>query len=275
MDEPQTTREEAAISPGPPPPARRTIRFAVRTAWDALGLVCAASLTLFILLVFPLLLLVNMAQTGSLPARLVGVAAAIVLYLALIPPVYAGICWLARLVIEHDEASYLDILRGARCMYGRAFVLGLAQLTITAILFANLVFYLSRGGFAFLMLAVAFIYLIAFWAMNVLYHWPLLIAAEAGVLRRDDGKTSGLRSVFRNAFLLAFSAPRFTFTLLLLMIVLGIPLAISGVGAALLFPGFAAFLTTQATRDQLVRFNVLPAQPDPDEPVLDERWRVS
>jgi hypothetical protein len=282
MDEPEThaitnaeINAEAERPPGPLPPARRTIRFAVRAAWDALGFVCAASLTLFVLLAFPLILLANTAQTASLPARLAGVGAAAILYLALIPPAYAGVCWLARLIIEHDEASYLDILRGARRMYGRAFALGFAQLGITTVLLANLVFYLSRGGFLFLILAVLFLYLLVFWGMNAVYHWPLLVAVEAGVLLRDGDRPSGLGAVFRNAFLLAFSAPGFTFAVLLLIIVLGVPLSISGVGLALLFPGFTAFLTTQAARDQLVRFHVLPAQPDPDEPVVDERWRVS
>ena len=50
-------------------------------------------------------------------------------------------------------------------------------------------------------------------------------------------------------------------------------LLISGVGMALLWGGFTVFLSTQATRDQLVRFGVIPP-PDPEALAVDEGWRV-
>jgi len=252
----------------------RTLRFAVRAAWDALGFVCAMSLTLFVFLALPVAVALRPGGLAAPGERAGWAVAGSVLFLALLPPLYAGACFLTHRILTHDEPSYLDLWRGAARLYGRAVLLGTVQTLVTAILVANVVFYLRFNSFPFLLLAVVFFYLLLFWWMNGLYHWPLLVAGEVGVLRREDGGRPGLRAVFRNGFLLAFSAPGFTFALLLIIIAVFIPLALSGVGMALLSVGLFAFLTTQATRDQLVRFGVLPPPPDPDAPVEDEGWKV-
>jgi hypothetical protein len=195
-------------------------------------------------------------------------------YLLLVPPIYAGICWLVYKVFEHDEPSYADLWRGVRRLYVKALALGALQLLVTTVLGANILFYLSRGSFVFLLLAIGFGYLLLFWQMNMVYHWPLLIAGSAGLIHREDGAEPGPGVTLRNGLLMTVSAPGYTFALLLVLTILLVPLTISGVGLALIAPGLAAFLTTQATRDQLVRFNVIPAPPDPDEPITDERWHV-
>jgi hypothetical protein len=109
--------------------------------------------------------------------------------------------------------------------------------------------------------------------MNCLYHWPLLVAVERGVIRRG-GLSATWTSILRNGFLLAFSAPGYSFGLLFVMSLIAAPLAVSGVGMALLLGGLAAMISSQATRDQLVRFGVLAPQVDPDERAPDDVWRV-
>jgi hypothetical protein len=110
--------------------------------------------------------------------------------------------------------------------------------------------------------------------MNALYHWPLLVAGEAGILCRDDGRAPGLRTVLRNGFLLSAGAPGYTLLIGAVLAVVAAPLVFSGVGMALVLPALVVFATTQAARDHLVRFGALPPPPDPDEPVLDEVWRL-
>ena len=251
----------------------RTLRFGIRAAWDSIGFVCASSLTLFAAFTVPASL------AAAVPhARGSGVwasaALAVLIYLLTVPPLYAGICSLALKVLEHDEPSYIDIWRGFRLLYWHSVALGTVHVLAAAILLANMLFYLSRPSLPFLFLAIVFGYALLFWLMNVFYHWPLLIAAEAGLIKRETGEKPRLGSVFRNGFLLTVSAPAFTLLLAALLCSIAVPLIVSGVGMALLLPGFAAFLTTQATRDQLVRFGVAPPQFDPDEPINDERWRV-
>ncbi len=249
--------------------AGRTLRFGIRAAWEAIGFLCAASLTLFAALAIPLSIL---AAHGR--ANIAAVAASAVLYLLIVPPLYAGVCWLAHKVFERDEPSYVDIWRGFRLVYWRSVGLGTLQAFGAAILVANIFFYAGRGSAPFLLLAVLFGYAALFWAMNCFYHWPLLVAGEARIVKREGGGPPALASVLRNGFLLAMSAPMFTFLLTASLFAVTAVFALSGVGLALLGAGFAAFLTTQAARDQLVRFGALPPQPDPDEPLSEERWRV-
>lgn len=231
------------------------------------------SLTVFLTSIPAIGLFVKGLSSTSLP-RLIACLPGVALYLLTVPPVYAGVCWLTHLIIERDEPSYAEIWRGATRMYGRAVALGAIHLVVTLVLLGNAAFYLRTGGFIFILLAVLFLYALLFWGMNLFYHWPLFIAIEGGILKRDDGGKPGLRSVFRNGFLLAFSAPAFTFILVAVIMAVSIPLIISGAGLALIAPGFIAFLSTQATRDQLVRFHILPEPPDPDEPIEDTAWRV-
>jgi hypothetical protein len=241
----------------------RTIGLAVRTSWDALGLVCLVSLTLFAAAIVPVYLFWRFGLSASIPVRLVGIGVGLLAGVLVLAPLFAGACWLANVFIEHDEPSYADLWHGARRLYGRAVLLGLVQAAVKTVLLLNLAFYLSRGSFVFTLLGVFFLYLLGFWTMQVAYHFPLLVAAERGLLKREEEGKTPITSI------LAYS-----FGLMAVLVVLAIPCLVSGAGMALIFPGFAAFLIMQATRDQLVRFGHLPPPPDPDEPISDERWRV-
>lgn len=248
----------------------RTLRRAVRQSWDSLGLVCAASLTLFAACV-PVALFWY-ALSPWFIVRLVGGWVAASLALA---PLMAGVCYLVNQVLEHDEPSYLDVWRGARRMFARAVAVGSIQLAVQGSLIAGVVFYATRGSLVLTALAAVCVYALVFWWAMCLYQWPLLVAAEVGLLRRDDGGTPTLRSVFRNSALLALAAPGYACGLLLVLAAVEIPLIASGVGAALLGSGFLAFAATQATRDQLVRYGAIPPPPDTEGPAPDEPWRVA
>lgn len=264
----QTPGDSSSQPPGPPPSLWRTLRFGTRAAWDSLGLVCAVSLTLFVALLPPAAIALRIA--ASLPLALLAASA---IWALLVPPLFAGACEVAHRILEHDDPSYAGLWGGFRTLYGRAAALGAIDLAITVALVANIAFYLSRGGIAWILVGVVFLYLLLFWLMNVLYHIPLLIAADKGIIQREGGGRARVSSALRNGLLLTLSAPGYTFGLLAILIVVGVPTAISGVGMALIAPAFAAVLTTRATRDQLTRFGMLPPEPDPDEPVSDEGWR--
>jgi uncharacterized membrane protein YesL len=195
-------------------------------------------------------------------------------FVLLIPPIYAGTCLLAHKVYEHDEPSYLDVWRGFSGLYWRAVALGGIQVFGTAVIVANMLFYLSRSSAVFFLLAVLFGYILLFWCMNAVYHWPLLIASSEVIIRRDDERPATTRSILRNGLVLTLSAPGYAFVVTAILLLLMIPLVVSGVGLALLAPGIAAFLTTRSTRDHLTRFGLIPEEPDPDSPVVDERWVV-
>jgi uncharacterized membrane protein YesL len=249
-----------------------TVRRGVRAAWDALGLVCAASATVFASLALPPMVglrLGALLRTGWVPGVLAAVALVFVA-----PPLYAGACVLAHRAMEHDSPSYGTLWEGARRLYGRSVALGAVEALVALLLAANTAFYLTRHGLAWRVAGVFFVYLLLFWLTTCLYHWPLLVAGHVGLIRRDDGGTPGVVAVLRNAFLLAASAPGYSVALAAAALLANAVLAASGVGLVLLSAGATAFLSTQATRDQLVRFGVMPPPPDLDAPAEDH-WRLT
>jgi hypothetical protein len=240
----------------------RTLRFAVREAWDVLGLVCAASFTLFL------------GAAACVFLSLTWVPAGLVAAVLLMSPLFTGTCYLAHRVYQHDEPGYFNLWEGFRRLYLRSVTVGAVQLFVFIVLIANLAFYGQRQGFGFLLASIVIWYLIAYWLVNALYHYPLLIAADQGVLKREEGGPPRVRTTFRNAFVLAMSAPGYSLAILVAVILITIPLFISAVGMALVGTALPAFIATRATRDQLIRHGLLPPDPDPDEPAVDEVWKM-
>jgi hypothetical protein len=236
-------------------------------------LVCLVSVTLFIAALVPITILARFGLGTDLTARIFGWTVCVAFTLLTLPPLVAGACWLANVFIEHDEPSYADLWVGARRLFWRAVALGAVQAVVKIVILSNLVFYLSRGSFIFLLLSVLFLYLLVFWVIQVGYHYPLLVASERGLLKREDDRPTPISAILRNALVLSLASPGYSSGIAALLALLFVPCLLSGAGMALVFPGFAAFLLMHATRDQLVRFGHLEPPPDPDEPVPDERWR--
>ena len=254
--------QNLAHAAGPKVRAVRSIRFAVREAWDALGLLCAASFTLFLAASVPIFLALRSIPLGIVSACL------------LLAPLFAGSCFLAHKVFEHDEPGYVDLWRGFRKLYVRALGVAAIQAFAFAVLGTNLAFYGRRQGFGFLLVTVLAVYALVFWLLNCLYHYPLIVAAEEGIVTREDGGKARLSSVFRNGFLLALSSPGYSAALCLFLTAVTIPLAISAVGMALVGAAFPAFVCMRAARDHLIHRGLIPPDPDPDEPVTDEVWKM-
>jgi uncharacterized membrane protein YesL len=257
----------------PPKPlsVRKTLKSATRAIWDYLGTICAISITFFAGLSIPLLLL--LALNPLSPG--IGLAAFLLSSVLFIAPLFGGICYLSHRIYSSDEPSYLHIWIGFIRYYRQSLLLGVLQLLISGILLANLLFYLSKGSLPFLILGVLFLYINLFWCMNCLYHWPVLIASGENIIQREGGGTPGLFSVIRNSFLLTASAPAFTFAIWLFIMAVCFLLLISAVGMALLGTGVVSMYSARAARDQFVKFGLLPQPVDPDEPILDEGWKLS
>lgn len=229
---------------------------------------------MFVTLPIPIWLASRLYLLPGVSARIAGIAGAALIGIAVLAPLYAGTCLMAHHALSHNEPAYADVWIGFRRMYGRAFAVGMIQAFGTAVLLTNAIFYASHGGFAGLLASAMFLYMFLFWGVNCLYHIPLVVEADAGVIPRQGGGPPRIAAVLRNGFLLAASAPLQGFALLLVWVTLGIPLAFSGVGMALLFPGLSAFLMTRATRDHLTRFGLVAYDSDSDAPVIEDVWRV-
>lgn len=129
---------------------------------------------------------------------------------------------------------------------------------------ADCLFFLSLRALPAVLAGVLFGYALLFWSITLLYQWPLLVEQETGA--RAVLKKSALMALDNIGFSL------FTGALLLALTLLSWALVLP---ALLLWPAFAAFLQTRATRDLLRRYGLLPPEIDPNlEPADDERWGV-
>lgn len=257
------------------PPVRLAValRRFVRSSWDHLGLVCAASFTVFGAAVAALaaaLALVLALGLRGLAASAIAIAVVVPLVVA---PLYGGSVIALSRAIGHEETAYTDVWKSAARVFGRAVALGSVELGVIVVLGGNVVFYASRGSLPTAVAAAIAAYALAFWLMCCVYHWPLLAAGDSGAIARDDGRAPGLGAVLRNGVVMAVSAPGFTLAVLVVLCAVLAVLAASGVGLALLAPGLAASLCLEAARHQLVRFGVLPP-PEPEGPASDEPWRL-
>ena len=109
-----------------------------------------------------------------------------------------------------------------------------------------------------MILGAAQCYLALFWLAMILYQWPLL--AEQSIPTRQ---------IIRKSALLVLDNAPFTLGVLALVAVLTVALWFSVVGAVLLWAGVLAMLTTQATRELLRKYDVLPPDPTLD-PMAEE-----
>ncbi|HSV72719.1 MAG TPA: hypothetical protein VLH79_03055 [Chthonomonadales bacterium] len=250
-----------------PPRTGRELRRALADAWDALGLVCGVSLTVFAVIALP-----PASAVASQHPLLVG--AAVVWVFLVGGPLWFGTCHVAHLIASRDEPNYAALWSAARRHWKQAVALALVQGIISLVLLADIVFFVTRAFPGAALVAALFGYALLFWWMNCLYHWPLLVAAHAGIIARDGGAPPRLRSVLKNALVMAVSAPGFTSIFLLATMVTFALLAATGVGLAMLGAGLVAIVTTTAGRAQLVRFGALPEPPNTDGPAVDQGWRM-
>jgi uncharacterized membrane protein YesL len=251
----------------------RTLKFGIRAVWDSLGLVCAVSLTMFVAFTIPVYLGYAISRIVTVPPML-SVIGAVAFWAMAISPIFGGCCYLAAKIIDHDEPGYADLWTGFARLYVRFALLGLIQISVAAALAVNILFYLRFGSPAWLILAVVFIYLLGFWMLNCQYHFPLIVSADFGWITLETVGPARLGAAFRNALVMVMASPGYSIGLLVTLIVVTAILAISGVGMAMLGAGLIGLLTIQATRDHLVRFGLIPQQPDPGDSAPNDAWRL-
>ena len=178
-----------------------------------------------------------------------------------ISPMTAGVFYVARQIVVRDEPSAGDLFRGFVRLMPGSWVLGASQIAITLVLLWNAWFYLSRG-FPLGILGLFVIYLLLGWGMSCLYHYPILIEQNPGVIK-----------ILRRSFLLVLGSPAFTCEVFIAIIVLTCLCMATLFGLPLLYAGMASVLQTRATRALLIKYEVLPPEPEPT-PIPDDEWKV-
>lgn len=244
------------------------LRSSLRATWDRLGLVAALSLS------WTILALLSLGVPGRLlPAATpiaLRAAALTTLWCLVTAPALAGVFRVAHLVLANDEVGYGDAWVGALRMLPAAAALAAIHLVVIGGIALNIRFYWALGGAAQIA-AMLCAYVFLFWLMMSVYHLPLLAAQEMGLFDTPERRVKrGVRAVIRRAFYLTIGDPIFTAGVLCAAAALTLALAVTAVLAPLLWAGSLALLLTAATRELLMKYEVLP-RPATEEPLPDHR----
>ena len=177
---------------------------------------------------------------------------------------------MASRIVEHDEPAVGSVFMGMRAHYFRAVRLSAIQLTVLGGLGANAAFYGTHRGLLWSALGALVLYVTLIWGMVCTLQWPLLAAGRTN--QRVEGWGTGL--LIRNSIGLAASAPGHTVTIFVVMAVIGALFGVSGIGMALLWPGWSAVVAAVAVREHLARFGAAEPLEDLEGPVPPDVWRV-
>ena len=264
--EPQT----AAI--GPSARLTRALKQGLLDAWDKLGLVVGMSLTgtLVVLLALSFERLVP----RSLPF-IVHLGVVMGTITLLLPLPLAGSFHIAHLIATRDEISYLTFWQTGLHLYRKALALLATDFLVLGGLGINLWFYTRFGNLLGLCALLLCIYLLLFWCLMAQYHFPLLIAQEAGVFDTPDIRARrGTFAIVRRSFFLTLGRPFYAVGLLVIVLPLLVVCVLSGVLLALIGFGLLALLLTHSTRALLLQFGVIPPPPPPEEVIPDLKFRI-
>jgi uncharacterized membrane protein YesL len=261
----------AAVSAAPAPdspPAKRAglilaLRLGFRDTYDHLGAVLLCSVAGVVIGAVALLggQALGLRLFGSLPGLL---PPAVSLLLSLVAlalvggPLTAGIYRYCRNAAARKEPEVFDLAWGFRRAYARSAALSLMQVFGGLILAGNCYFYFSLRHPVLVVLGGVFGYGFLFWCLMSSYQWPLLAEQEIPTHR-----------VVKKSALLVLDNFAFTLGLSLVLVLVTALCWGTVIGSVLLWIGAAAMLQTQATRELLRKYDVLPPDPTLD-PVAEE-----
>ena len=224
------------------PAFSKTLKKWLLDSYDYIGLVLASSLLWFGIALGGFAA-IKAGFGGNLFALF---ASAALFYVLLIAPMTAGVYLMAKKVVTRDEPSLLDILRGFRDYLKASWALGLAQVVITLLIAVNSWFYLTCGAVALKLLGILFAYMLLFWALSAVYHFPVLIEQRPGVLK-----------VLERGVLLMMDNVAFTGGVFFVIILLTCFCVITIFGLPLLYIGMMSVLKTRALRALFVKYGLL------------------
>jgi len=264
---PETSSPEAAAGARRRPRASfaLALRLGLRDTYDHMGAVLVLSVGWSVVACLVLAGAQSLAArlAGALPGALplLAAGAAVIVGCSLAGgPALAGLFRFCLNGATRQEPEILDVAWGFRNALGRSIRLALAQSGVAAVLAANAAFYLYLAGSipGVIVAGLLFLYALLFWSCALLYQWPLLVEEEIPV-----------RALVKKSLLLVLDNPGFTLLLALTLAALTLLLWATAVGGVLVWAGAAAFLQTQATRELLRRYGLLPPDPTLD-PIAEE-----
>ncbi|HEY3267678.1 MAG TPA: hypothetical protein VGM37_12180 [Armatimonadota bacterium] len=249
------------VEPPPPPSAGRSVRLGFSAVYDYLGTSLAVSLLTFVVVFFALsFLYVGLQRLPDPKLRAVGAMMTAVVLLAapiVLGPFMAGLYTLARAMFQRDDPHIFDLFRGARKLARPAWALCYAETVITSVLVCDTLWLISRPSTAIKAAGVGAGYILLFWLMTAVYHWPLLV---------EQGKPLG--TTLKRGVLLALANPFYSlaFALLTLVMTLGPALVFASFknGPAILIPVSLLWGALLPALHTSAALEILRKYPDPN-----------
>lgn len=252
-----------AEKPAYRPSLRVALRVALRDCWDHLGVLLLASLLTPILASSAVAagFWAASAMASELPGQLPFLASLLLAQFCLalaLGPLAGGLFRFCRNAAARSEPEMLDLLWGFRDAPGLCLRLALLQGGVLLLLGVNCAFYFTWRSLPGYLLGMLTLYGLLFWLATSLYHWPLVAQGETRV-----------RTIIRKSALLVLDNGLYSLGLALAWVLLAIVLWMVVLPGALLWGGCSAMLATQATRELLRKYGILPPDPTLD-PMADE-----
>lgn len=228
----------------------KTLKKSFAYSYEYLGLtIISSSLATSIALVF--LTLLRLTAIGKYPPYFfIGV---LILYIFLICPIIAGACAVSRKIVIKDDPSPRDIFSASREYLFPAWKLGFIQAVTTMTLLIVIWFYFAHGGVVFMIAGIVFAYVMLFWILSTIYHFPILIEQRPGTF-----------VVIKRGFLLLMDNVAFTVGLFFVIILFACICAATFVGLALLYLGVFSMLTTRMTRVLFQKYGLIEPEVEPE-----------
>lgn len=247
----------------------KALRRATGDAYDRLGLTVASSLLWSVGLLLTLMTMNTAVRTQS---------ATIVLVVFFVGSVVLGEAWaacvyLAYRIVTRDDPSLLCFVEAWRSLGTKTLWLGIVQAFVTLVITANIALYLQSNLLFMRVFGVVILYLLLLWITAMLYQYPLLVEHVFGAYSQEQTKTGWLRRVLRRSLLLTIGNLPFSAGMFAMVAAWALFCAISMIGLALMFTGFASLATVHWTRALLINYGVIPLPPEP-EIIPDEQFRL-
>jgi len=219
-------------------------------SYDRLGFVLLCSFVWFV--AAGLVLAAAMAISHGRIIVMVPIAA--VAYTIILSPMLAAIYRLSRNIVFHDSPSAADLITGLKTYALDAWSVAFSQVIVTTFLGLNLWYYVRQGGMFHLVLAAFFVYLIVFWLMSAMYHFPLLVEQKPGVWK-----------ILKRGFLFTIGSPGFTAGVFFVIILLTCLCVLSRFLLPLVCTGMVSIMGMLALRTMFIKYGVIEPDVEPSD----------
>ncbi len=258
-----TGKEEKPPVPAGKASLKLALRLGFRDVYDAIGIVLVASLLWSFLAGLGMLGVHSIGRNlgallSPLAAQLLSTVGALFGLILTSGPLFGGINWYARKMALRREPEVFDLAWGFGSAFRRCLGLALIQAIGSVVLASNLWFYLSTGHVALAVIGSLFGYGLLLWMMMCAYQWPLLVEQDLAPW-----------ASVRKSALLILDNPGFSLGFGLVLLLTSALCWFTIVGGVVLWAGTVSILATQAVRELLRKYGLLPPDPTVD-PIYDE-----